>query len=682
AFIPQTSTVIFDGSSGDSTISGSTTFYNLTCTVAGKQLIFEASTTQTIITGGTLTLKGEAGYGNLLVLRSTKSDDPEATPAEKEWLINHQGSEDILFVDVKDSHNTNASNLITADKTRNAGNNTNWEFLTNLLTWTGTKSGGWTNGENWDLGFFPNYGDSIIILSAPYDCTANENKTLMDIEIRQQGVLDLDGKNLTLIGGFRNEAGTLKLKGSEALVGFNNDIDSGTVEYTGSWTYLGFNGGEEYFNLNFSGTGTYSLNAALIVNNDLTITNGTLNTGIKPMNIGGSFSNSSHLTAIGVVTFTSTEADETIKLGGSSFYNLVFDGAGGVWKVVDDSLIVDKNLSITRGTLDLNGQNFTLRADEPIFSNQGRLKLTGAETLTNFINDSDSGTVEYYGNSIYDNGLIAGDNYFDLEFSGGGNYSIDSALTVNHQLFLSNLLAVLDSKGYNLTLTSGVPLSNQGTLRLIGQETLTNFVNDTDSGTIEYYGTATYPYLIAGNNYYNLKFSGGGRYELTGNLDINGSLTFVTASLWVEGYSHRKTIIVDRDKVAAGLNDYPLLFSVIDPDLKDTINGGSINPAGYDIVFTDAQGNRLDCQIEKYDGGQGELIAWVRVPTLSKAENTAIYVFYGNPQVASSQNISSVWDSNYAGVWHLGEADSSQLIVDSSGNGNDGVAYGGLTQGA
>ncbi|MBU1367829.1 MAG: hypothetical protein KJ711_08450, partial [Candidatus Omnitrophica bacterium] len=482
AFIPQTSTVIFDGSSGDSTISGSTAFYNLTCTVAGKQLIFEASTTQTIITGGTLTLKGEAGYGNLLVLRSTKSDDETATLLEKEWLINHQGSEDILFVDVKDSHNTNASNWITADKTRNAGNNTNWEFLTNLLTWIGPTSTIWTDGSNWDLGFYPNYGDSIIVLSAENNCVVDEDKTLMDIEIRQGGVLDLDGNNLTLIGGFRNEAGTLKLKGSEALAGFSNDIDSGTVEYTGSWTYLGFNGGEEYFNLNFSGTGTYSLNAALIVNNDLTITNGTLNTGIKPMNIGGSFSNSSHLTAIGVVTFTSTEADETIKLGGSSFYNLVFDGAGGVWKVVDDSLIVDKNLSITRGTLDLNGQNFTLRADEPIFSNQGRLKLTGAETLTNFINDSDSGTVEYYGNSIYDNGLIAGDNYFDLEFSGGGNYSIDSALTVNHQLFLSNLLAVLDSKGYNLTLTSGVPLSNQGTLRLIGQETLTNFVNDTDSG--------------------------------------------------------------------------------------------------------------------------------------------------------------------------------------------------------
>ena len=56
----------------------------------------------------------------------------------------------------------------------------------------------------------------------------------------------------------------------------------------------------------------------------------------------------------------------------------------------------------------------------------------------------------------------------------------------------------------------------------------------------------------------------------------------------------------------------------------------------------------------------GELIAWVRIPSLNTnvaASDTVIYIYYGNSDVASStQNVSAVWDSNYVGVWHLDES--------------------------
>jgi len=39
-------------------------------------------------------------------------------------------------------------------------------------------------------------------------------------------------------------------------------------------------------------------------------------------------------------------------------------------------------------------------------------------------------------------------------------------------------------------------------------------------------------------------------------------------------------------------------------------------PDGDDIVFTDASGNKLNHEIEKYNITTGELVAWVNVTSL------------------------------------------------------------------
>ncbi|MEE8131659.1 MAG: prepilin-type N-terminal cleavage/methylation domain-containing protein [Candidatus Paceibacterota bacterium] len=110
--IPGTSTVTFDGA-GTSTISGSTTFNNLSCTAAGKQLTFTAGTTQTV--SSLLTLTGASG--NLIPLRSS-------TDGSK-WYITDSGTENVSYVDVKDS---TATNSITTSNSINSGNNANWVF--------------------------------------------------------------------------------------------------------------------------------------------------------------------------------------------------------------------------------------------------------------------------------------------------------------------------------------------------------------------------------------------------------------------------------------------------------------------------------------------------------------------------------------------------------------------------
>jgi hypothetical protein len=66
-FTPRNGTVTFNDNTKTSLISGSTTFYNLSCTTAGKAITVTAGTTQTI--SGTLTLTGASG--SLIVLNSS-----------------------------------------------------------------------------------------------------------------------------------------------------------------------------------------------------------------------------------------------------------------------------------------------------------------------------------------------------------------------------------------------------------------------------------------------------------------------------------------------------------------------------------------------------------------------------------------------------------------------------------
>ena len=158
-------------------------------------------------------------------------------------------------------------------------------------------------------------------------------------------------------------------------------------------------------------------------------------------------------------------------------------------------------------------------------------------------------------------------------------------------------------------------------------------------------------------------------------------------------FGFRKPITIDRSKLsdpscAVTLTNFPILYSVTDLDLRSTANGGNVTySTGDDIIFraydsTTCGGTAwcgLDHEIEKYDETTGELIAWVRIPSLNTnaaASDTVIYIYYGNSDVATStQNASAVWDSNYMGVWHLDESPANGVAGhdDSTGNPNDGT---------
>ncbi|MDZ4216921.1 MAG: DUF2341 domain-containing protein, partial [Candidatus Gracilibacteria bacterium] len=309
--------------------------------------------------------------------------------------------------------------------------------------------------------------------------------------------------------------------------------------------------------------------------------------------------------------------------------------------------------------------------------NKGTL-TAGANTITvggNWINTgiftAGTGTVTFTSTTaqtIDSTGATTSD-FSTIAFNGvGGEWTMNSALTAT-TMDLLNGTAIMNSK--NLSLTT---LNNNGTLKLVGDETVAITMMDTDTGTVEYYGGGTYGALGAGNAYYDLSFTGTGSYDLSGALDVNGDLSLTGGGgAWYSGYSYRKSVTIDRTKVAATQSNFPILFSVTDLELKTVANGGYVTHAnGYDIIFTDSSGNKLDHEIEKYVSTTGEFVAWVRIPTLSSIVDTSIYLFYGNGSVSTNPSVSGTWDSNFKGVYHMPNG-TTLSVTDSTSNGYNGT---------
>ncbi len=194
----------------------------------------------------------------------------------------------------------------------------------------------------------------------------------------------------------------------------------------------------------------------------------------------------------------------------------------------------------------------------------------------------------------------------------------------------------------------------------------------------------------------NTRALGGGSFTLT---YASGSDTLTSAgyvptgtlrrevvvsnfSTFLSYYAYRRTITVQAGQVSGGpLTSFPMLVSVTNANLATVANGGYI--ASYnaatddpqDLVFeglddttcggTGTSPCKLSHEVEYYVPTTGQLIAWVKVPSINNG--TVIYMYYGNGCSVSTQSPSTVW-SDYSGVWHSKEA--ATPLADSTGHNN------------
>ncbi|MCX6810114.1 MAG: DUF2341 domain-containing protein, partial [Candidatus Berkelbacteria bacterium] len=138
-------------------------------------------------------------------------------------------------------------------------------------------------------------------------------------------------------------------------------------------------------------------------------------------------------------------------------------------------------------------------------------------------------------------------------------------------------------------------------------------------------------------------------------------------------WNYRQKIIIDHNKVPnTDQTDFPVLVKITDTNNPIFTKAQS---DGDDLLFTSSnETTKLSHEIEKFTTtvGSRELIAWVKIPTLSHLTDTVLYMYYGDPSCASQQAAASVWSNGYAGVWHMGDATTS-TISDSTGNSSDGT---------
>ncbi len=186
--------------------------------------------------------------------------------------------------------------------------------------------------------------------------------------------------------------------------------------------------------------------------------------------------------------------------------------------------------------------------------------------------------------------------------------------------------------------------------------------------------------------------------DSSGNLSVSSGQSFTTASASVtptptptptptvtptqttqtgewynQSFNYKKTITINKTQVQGSHSNFPVLISITDPELKSTSNLGKVaSTQGYDLVFTSSSNTKLSHEIEKYDPSTGELIAWVKVPSISSLADVSLNLYFGNSSATDQQDKANVW-SDYRFVHHLNDGDSTttNFYQDSTANNID-----------
>jgi len=183
-----------------------------------------------------------------------------------------------------------------------------------------------------------------------------------------------------------------------------------------------------------------------------------------------------------------------------------------------------------------------------------------------------------------------------------------------------------------------------------------------ESGGTLVYTNTTHSFIDTVNNSASWESSKG---RITSGAAFTGTTEFTVGEYRnVSGWGYCKKLTVDHTLVDSDLVNFPVLFSNISSDF---ISHAQVD--GDDFLFISSDYTiKYNHEIEYYNSTSGELIAWVNVTSLSSTVDTELYLYYGNSDCSSQQNVSGTWDSDYISVWHWNNS-----FLDSTVNDYDGI---------
>jgi len=372
-FNAANSTTTFDGTSPSKLDSGGTgaghNFYNLT---------FEKSSTATT----TISTSSIKVLGNLII-----------------------GSNSILDV----SANNYSINI--------AGNWTNsgtFEARNGTVTFDAT-----TTGKTVNPGSSPFYDITFNGTGGGWTITANATST--NNFIITAGTVTSTSGILACGGNFDVSGGTFRNNSGKVLL--NSASDGKTVTTGGT--------GNPFYDIEFNGNGGWTFAATdHDVDNNFTITQGTVTSTANTLYIGGSWANTGGTfnANSGAVVFDATTTGKTVNPGSSPFYDITFNGTGGGWTITANATSTN-NWNLTQGA------SFTATSSS-IIEVQGKFntQLGGASTTwagsTLYLNNSGSNysinTSSTVGD-IYGNLKIGANTHIRMWNSSASSYDVDSS---------------------------------------------------------------------------------------------------------------------------------------------------------------------------------------------------------------------------------------------------------------
>ena len=439
----------------------------------------------------------------------------------------------------------------------------------------------------------------------------------------------------------------------------NKSINVGNGSYsTGSISLNGSNITQDAF-LQISGSGTVDVIGNVTMNSTDGSRNYILFTGNGTLNIGGSISGGIITSTIGgsqtagpssgTVIYNGTSAQA---IGSYTYFNLTINNA----TQVSISANVTVNNVITMSGGDINTGTNTLIVSAASAGSLIRISGSVVGKIRRQVSVASAdylfpvGTSSFYRPATLNFSSISAGTDITAEFIATGPIGFSPYLDD-----ISNLDALF-SEGYWRFSSSSLPVVNYS-VTLEGN----NFASYTmdEASRISARDNANTTWRASGSHG---TWSGSTLTRTGITTALNTTyFDFAFASGCIPtslGYEYERTITFDHTRVAGGsdLHNFPVLINLTTQGYLETYPAGHIrNSSGYDIIFTDENYNQLDHQIEYYNGTNGDLIAWVRIPTLSMSTNTVIRMLYGNLQISIDQSVPTVWDSHYRGVWHLND---------------------------
>jgi hypothetical protein len=436
----------------------------------------------------------------------------------------------------------------------------------------------------------------------------------------------MEGAFTLQAGTFTASSGTTTIAGFLTITGGTFNHNNGTIQITGvsaTWDVLTT---LNLYNLNVNKTNGYSLTISaddtLIVENSFTHTDGKINPGTVQVQ-GDVTIGSLADGGTGLIQFTGSNAQTYTDQGGNELDgDITINKSGGSLTLASnaDWNTAGQDLTITAGTLN-QGASYTVATGAVTVGSSGVWYNSGTGDITLGGNVSNAGIIDL-------NGGGSGCGTDEIAITGGGSTRTWSG---------AGTFSIVD-----------VTATNQA------DSSITAY-SSTNGGS----STWTLDSTCSSNTVFKVKK----------NLHAKGGFKVKSShaqSVWLTGWSYRKKITIDNAYVDANLTDFPVYVKV-NADVQ--IGDGAQND-GDDIRFTSSNGTTLlKYQEESWSGGAGTDATanyWVKVPTVTTAADTDIYIYYGNASAPDAQDQTNVWDSNFTGVWHLGETGTNPTVYDST----------------